>query len=92
MHYDIINMLTTFSTIMQLINIRKESPMNLNSTARKMTSIARDILDKRGAEPSCVHKNLTLRVLVMLKKIRPDSEDIFAPIAKNARQLFKTSR
>lgn len=67
---------------MQLINLRKESPMNLNSTARKMTSIARDILDKRGAEPSCVHKNLTLRVLVMLKKIRPDSEDIFAPIAK----------
>ncbi len=56
--------------------------MNLNSMARKMNSLAKEILKENNSEPSCVHKNLTLRTLVMLKYIRPDSEEIFAPLAK----------
>lgn len=56
--------------------------MNINSTARKMSSLAKEILNERNAEPSCVHKNLTLRALIMLKYIHPDSEDIFAPLSK----------
>lgn len=56
--------------------------MNLNSMANKMDSIAKDIFRKNNSSPSCVHKNLTLRTLVMLKYIYPESEEIFAPIAK----------
>lgn len=56
--------------------------MNINSSARKMNSLAKELLKENNSELSCVHKNLTLRTLVLLKYLRPESEDIFAPIAK----------
>lgn len=57
--------------------------MNINFTARKMNSLAKKKIRENNSEPSCVHKNLTLRTLVMLKYIRPESESVFAPIVKN---------
>lgn len=57
--------------------------MSINSAARKMNSIARKKFKESSREPACVHKNLTLRTLVMLKYIRPESESVFAPIVKN---------
>lgn len=56
--------------------------MNIKSMAGKMNSLARNLSKEKHLEPSCVHKNLTLRSLVMLKYIRSESEEIFAPIAK----------
>lgn len=56
--------------------------MLLFLTARKMNSIARKTLKERNVQPSCVHKNLILRSLVLLKYIKPDSEQYFSPIVK----------
>ncbi len=56
--------------------------MRIKTISHKMNLLAKKILEEKNKEPSCVHKNLTLRTLIMLKYIRPDSEEIFAPIAK----------
>lgn len=55
--------------------------MRIKTISHKMNLLAKNILEEQNKEPSCVHKNLTLRTLVMLKYIRPESEEIFAPIA-----------
>lgn len=56
--------------------------MGFKSISSKMNSLAKQILTEQNKEPSCVHKNLTLRSLVMLKYINSDSEEIFTPMAK----------
>lgn len=56
--------------------------MNIISTARKLNSTAKKIIKEQSLEPTCVHKNLLLRSLVILKRIRPESETVFAPIVK----------
>lgn len=57
--------------------------MSINSTARKMNSLAKKTLKEYNVQPACVHRNLILRTLVMLKYIRPETESCFGPIVKN---------
>lgn len=56
--------------------------MNIISTAHKMNSLAKKISKEHSLEPACVHKNLLLHSLVLLKNMRPESERIFSPIIK----------
>lgn len=56
--------------------------MNIISISHKMKSVAKKIAKEQSLEPACVHKNLLLRSLVLLNNIRPESENIFAPIVK----------
>ncbi|MDE6775565.1 MAG: zinc dependent phospholipase C family protein [Ruminococcus sp.] len=56
--------------------------MNLNKSARKLNSIAKKIYEETGGKPSCVHRNLIFRTLVMLRTIEPETVKIFAPLRK----------
>lgn len=56
--------------------------MNLNKSARKLNSIAKKKLKETDSGPSCVHRNLIFRTLVMLRTIEPETVKIFAPLRK----------
>lgn len=56
--------------------------MTINSAARRMNSLAKKHLKENNSAPSCVHRSLLLRTLVMLRTFCPETESLFAPNIK----------
>lgn len=56
--------------------------MSVFSTAKKLISAAETINSQRSGEIQCVHRNLTLRGLTILRSIHPEIADVFEPQLK----------
>lgn len=56
--------------------------MSVFSTARRLLSAAETINSQRSGDIQCVHRNLTLRGLTILRSLHPEAAQIFEPQLK----------